>query len=163
MALFAGNVVYCVAALLFGWLTDAIKPLTVLLFLGFCWLATGTYMFGPAGWPFPAQLDVIFVGLVIGHLGAAAVMVPMFAYLAHCAGASTVRAIALLCSCHELGFIAGQIASTQLMHAYNFRIAISVWSAAATLFALWAAILTIASDSRSRGKSIAKARSCKCC
>lgn len=146
MALFVGNVAYCVAALLSGWLADVIKPQTVIVCVGLCWIAAGMYMFGPVGWPFPVQLNVVLVGLVIGFWGASFVMVPLFPYLSDCAGtSSSVQASALFCACYQLGSIVGHIVST---HAYNIRTAVATWSVAAIVLALWTAILTIASKSR---------------
>ena len=147
MALFAGNVAYCVAALLSGWLTDAIKQHTIIMFTGLSWIAVGMYMFGPVGWPFRVQSDVVFVGLVVGFWGAGVVTVPLFPYLAACAGENQVRAAAMLCASHELGALIGHIVCTQLSHAFSIEVAMASWSAFAILLALWTAILSLTSKS----------------
>ena len=151
MSLFAGNIAYFAAALLSGWATDAVKRPTVIAFAGLCFVAFGMYMFGPVGWPFPDQLDVIFVGVVIGFWGAGVVTVPVLPYVAHCAGANNAEgACALISACNELGAIIGHIVCTQVSNAYGVKVAMAAWAGVAMLLALWTAILSISTNG-SRG------------
>ena len=151
MALFAGNIAYCAAALLSGWLTDTTRRPVIIAFAGLCFVACGTYMFGPVGWPFPVQLDVLFVGVAIAVWGAGIVDMPVFPYAVHCAGAKNIEVVsALVCACDQLGAIVGCIACTQVSHAYSVRVAMISWTGVAVLLVLWAAILSITTGTKSR-------------
>ena len=146
--LFAGNIAYCVAALLSGWLTDAVKRPAVIAFAGLCFIAVGMYMFGPVGPPFPVQSEIMFVGVTIAFWGAGLVIVPALPYVVHCAGANNAECVsALYCACTEIGAIIGHIVSTQVSEAFSVQIAMASWALAAVLLALCSAFISIATAS----------------